>query len=157
MRYTGRGMDDATRTRLETVVGRLVERLGENLLGIALFGSRARGDGGPESDLDVFVVVRSPESRHGVPLTPPPLPSGPAVSLCVVAEREFLADVAPIDLDLALDGRVLWERDGFLGRHLARLRELIDEAGLYRTPKLFWRWKVPPCRDWSIDWQGVRK
>ena len=33
--------------------------LGENLVSLRLFGSRARGEGTPESDLDVLVLVRS--------------------------------------------------------------------------------------------------
>jgi len=35
----------------------LVEHLGERLVGLTLFGSYARGEAGPESDVDVAVVL----------------------------------------------------------------------------------------------------
>ena len=50
---------------------RLASLLGDDLLRVSLFGSRARGDGGPRSDYDLMVVLRraSGENRdlvHGL-------------------------------------------------------------------------------------------
>lgn len=42
---------------LDEFVTRLQERLNGDLLSVTLFGSRARAEGGPDSDLDVLVVV----------------------------------------------------------------------------------------------------
>jgi predicted nucleotidyltransferase len=42
--------------RFKTAVEAL---LGDNLVSLRLFGSRARGEGTPESDLDVLVLVRT--------------------------------------------------------------------------------------------------
>jgi predicted nucleotidyltransferase len=42
---------------LREFVTQLQERLDGGLLSVTLFGSRARGTGGPDSDLDVLVVV----------------------------------------------------------------------------------------------------
>lgn len=42
---------------LSEFVAQLQERLNGGLLSVTLFGSRARGMGGPDSDLDVLVVV----------------------------------------------------------------------------------------------------
>ncbi len=42
---------------LSEFVAQLQDRLNGNLLSVTLFGSRARGMGGPDSDLDVLVVV----------------------------------------------------------------------------------------------------
>jgi predicted nucleotidyltransferase len=44
---------------LETFVDRLKEREGDNLLKIILFGSVARGDSRPFSDIDVFVLIKN--------------------------------------------------------------------------------------------------
>lgn len=46
------------RGALQALVERLQQRYGDNLLRVALFGSKARGDFDDESDLDVLVVVR---------------------------------------------------------------------------------------------------
>jgi predicted nucleotidyltransferase len=42
---------------LREFVAQLQDRLNGGLLSVTLFGSRARGLGGPDSDLDVLVVV----------------------------------------------------------------------------------------------------
>jgi predicted nucleotidyltransferase len=42
---------------LSEFVAQLQEKLNGGLLSVTLFGSRARGTGGPDSDLDVLVVV----------------------------------------------------------------------------------------------------
>lgn len=154
-------MDNGTARRLNAARERIVAHFGERLVGLALFGSHARGDAKSDSDLDLFVVAggldANPMSRD-VPLYEPPLPTGPPLALLLRTPEEFLADVAPLDLDLALDARVLFERDGFLTRHLARLRELVSEADLVRGPNLLWTWRTPPSRrDWAITWEGVRK
>jgi len=43
---------------LESFKGDLQSLLGDNLLSLRLFGSRARGEGTEESDLDVLVLVK---------------------------------------------------------------------------------------------------
>ena len=60
------------RAALATLVERLRQRYGDDLLRVVLFGSKARSDS-DESDLDVLVVVRMPDDdhwRHGLPLYP---------------------------------------------------------------------------------------
>jgi predicted nucleotidyltransferase len=49
----------AERQALASVKTALKTLLGENLVSLRLFGSRARGEGTPESDLDVLVLVRT--------------------------------------------------------------------------------------------------
>ena len=52
-------IDDA---KMLEIVGRLVEAVNPDR--IILFGSRARGDAGPDSDLDLLIVKDSDVPRH---------------------------------------------------------------------------------------------
>jgi predicted nucleotidyltransferase len=145
----------------EDLAERYRRAFGDRLHGLAAFGSRARGTAGPESDHDILLVAeglsRNPLERSaevGEPL------SGLGLVPVQVTARtpaEFLADITPLHLDLAVDAVVLFERDGFLSRHLGRVRERIAEAGLERGPDLFWRWRQPPGPGWAICWDGVRR
>ena len=54
--------EDAAAELLEEIVASHRSRLGENLVGIYLHGSRAIGDHGPSSDIDYLVVVERPLS-----------------------------------------------------------------------------------------------
>jgi predicted nucleotidyltransferase len=44
--------------------GKTLAELADDPVKIVLFGSRARGDSGPESDYDFLVVERDPKNRH---------------------------------------------------------------------------------------------
>ncbi len=44
-------------------VAELRKRYGSRIVNVWLFGSRARGEGGPESDLDLLVVVNGDERQ----------------------------------------------------------------------------------------------
>jgi predicted nucleotidyltransferase len=73
----------------------LVSRFGNRVLGIRLFGSRARGDANEESDADVCVVVRDltePERGLAIDLAfeawADSARSGPLLSPLVWSERE---------------------------------------------------------------------
>jgi predicted nucleotidyltransferase len=56
---------DDERLALRDLVSWLRERFGTRLKEAALFGSRARGEGDEDSDLDVLVVVDDLESHEG--------------------------------------------------------------------------------------------
>lgn len=51
-------LSDVEQRALSEFVTQLQGRLNRDLLSVILFGSRARGGGGPDSDLDVLVVVK---------------------------------------------------------------------------------------------------
>jgi len=53
-----RALTSTEREALTRFKGALVPLLGDDLVSVRLFGSRARGDGTSESDLDVLVVLR---------------------------------------------------------------------------------------------------
>ena len=48
--------------KLDEIIRRLVEAVDPDR--IIMFGSRARGDARPDSDLDLLIVKDSPEPRH---------------------------------------------------------------------------------------------
>ena len=52
------------RRALAELVDRLRQRYGDDLLRVVLFGSKARGDFDAESDLDVLIVARIPDSEY---------------------------------------------------------------------------------------------
>ena len=54
-------LDTRDQAALDDVVARLVRRYGRQLVEVTLFGSKARGDAGPESDLDLLIVIRGAE------------------------------------------------------------------------------------------------
>ena len=84
----GEGLRHLNKREREVVrafVRELREKLGDELVSVRLFGSKARGDFHPDSDIDIFVLVRekTPKVRsrlaeiaasydveYGLPLTP---------------------------------------------------------------------------------------
>jgi predicted nucleotidyltransferase len=62
--------DEVVRS-LQRDVAALEQRFGADLVSVVLFGSRARGDAKPGSDIDVLVVVRglpgALRRRHALP------------------------------------------------------------------------------------------
>jgi len=54
----------AEQAALAALVDCLRQRYGDDLVRVALFGSKARGDFDAESDLDVLVVVRMPDEDY---------------------------------------------------------------------------------------------
>jgi hypothetical protein len=127
---------------------------------IALFGSVARGQARPDSDLDLYVVTRRPSLgdsrlhgmwgrieaspeyqalvRAGYQPTPSPIP-------------HTVADLARhpwILLDITHHGVVLHDPESVLGRELAAVRRRMAELGSKRVelPDGSWYWDLKP--DW---------
>lgn len=50
-------LSEGVRAALRDLRGRLEERFGARLAGMIVFGSYARGEAGPDSDVDVMVLV----------------------------------------------------------------------------------------------------
>jgi hypothetical protein len=96
-----------------------------------------------------MAAVRPPRKRD--------IRTDPDVSVRALTPAEYERDLIPLDLDIALDGRILADRSGYTAGRLALIRQRIEEAGTYRDERLFWRWRrVPTVANWAIDWDGVR-
>lgn len=147
---------------MKEVVVALQEHLGASLRGLALFGSRARGDARPESDWDLLLVA------DGLPAAPlersrmlrSALPARWCGRAAIIAKtpQEFETEFPAYYLDMAVDGQMLHDSDGYLEDRLNRIRQRMREAGLQRRKLVngfVWTWQTPPRGPWRIDWEGV--
>lgn len=147
----------------ESIVSGLREGLGDELVAAVLFGSRARGEAREGSDWDFLVVARDLPKRtlersFRLKKMVPPLHRGEA-SLLAKTPEEFTAGLPDLYLDIALDGVVFYDTDGYMTERLEFLRTLIRRKGLRREKEgrnLIWRWEQPPGPDWSLEWEESR-
>lgn len=118
----------------ERFAGDLLRAWGDDVRGVALFGSRVRGAHRPESDLDVLVVAdRFPASRPDrFRAIRPHLEGRPALlryGTFLLLPTTTAGVIQPFTLGL-LDGcRILFERDRFLTNLLDRTRRRLEELG----------------------------
>jgi predicted nucleotidyltransferase len=145
-------------TLQRTVAGILRVYSGE-VVAVALFGSAARGTDGPESDLDLLVVVEhrttSPiedartRARVGRFSTDVRMEEWDLnrhfhqVQL-VLVDRSDLLRPGPMFLDLPKDARVLWDPSGMLRTGLRRFATRLRRAGAHRvhSRRLGTYWKL---------------
>jgi predicted nucleotidyltransferase len=100
--------------KVQTVLAELRRRLeqlyGVRLVKLVLFGSQARGDAAPDSDIDVLVVLRGPvepsrEIHRASPVTASVSLDNDVVISCVyVSEERYNADRGPLLLNVRADG-----------------------------------------------------
>lgn len=153
------------RERVEDACGQAVavwrDLFGDALVAAALFGSAARDPDGPWNDLDFYLVahgadreaqaraIRSLAERIEDP-----------ISVLSCTPEYFDRDVSPLQCDLALDARVLVDSEEWMASRLARLRRILDEAGMYREDlgrgSFAWLFRDPPHGPWTLDWNGFR-
>ncbi len=152
----------ASKHILEQAVSALRTALGDRLNAVVLFGSRARGDAREDSDWDLLIIAEDlPEDplercRYLKQL----LPSGcrGAVALIPRTPKAFEDHLPSLYLDIALDGRILYDPTGYAAERLTHLRRLIEQAGLYReqTPAGdVWKWKKQPRGPWVMTWEKI--
>lgn len=146
---------------LREVVEALYQGLGNNLVAIVLFGSRARGEATEVSDWDLLVLAHdlpaSPLQRHIQLTTLLPVKWRGQAAILARTPTEFESHLSSLMLDLALDGIVLYDPEGYATQRLAALKQLIANRGLYREQvgrDLIWKWERFPGSNWSLDVEG---
>jgi len=142
------------------VVAEYRAALGDDLVAIALFGSVARGQARPESDLDLYVVTRRP-SLGDSRLRPMwgRIEASPEYQALVTAGYRPTPSPVPhtvdeltrhpwILLDIAHHGAVLYDPESVLDRELCAVRQRMAELGTRRIelPDGSWYWDLKP--DW---------
>ena len=149
----------------KSIVEFLYQKLGEDLIAVALFGSCARGDFHAGSDIDLLVIAQNLPANRVDRL----MFLNDIIISCHVRKwpgfvaktrKEFMSDFPALYLDFGLDAKVLYDSHGFLRQCLERIREITAEAGLYRVSTAHgfsWRWKKRPKRGWEITWEGYRE
>jgi len=138
-----------------------VSSLSNRLLAVVLFGSRARGEATEDSDWDLLVIAEGLPAklfeRHLYLRRMLPSTCRGSLSILAKTPRQFEAGVSSLYLDIALDGRILYDPGGYASERLGRLRELMGKLGLRRerTPEGYdWRWETPPASSWSLSWEA---
>lgn len=146
---------------IEKLLIELKEKFGSNFLACALFGSVARGEGRPESDLDFLIVFKNKSTElekeiirllvdadawlekqilfsKGIYAHP---------SVILRTEKELREDPL-IMLDVADHGITLYDREKVLERLLSLLRSRLKELKSKKVllPDGTWYWDLKP--DW---------
>lgn len=153
------GLNRTLRRIAEQYALALEEDLGEALRAVVLFGSVARGEAGPGSDIDILIVADR--------LAPSRLARQAAVARAdaeiepelerlrregvwtdvrpILKTPEEAAHATPLYLDMVEDAVLLVDRDGFFAGVLARLRESLRRLGARRVRQDgFWYWDLKP-------------
>ena len=119
------------------VVRRAISVLGDSLIGVVAFGSWARGEDSPESDLDVLVIAdESTEISRALYRRWDAEPGlgwhGYRVSPHFVRLASEGGPISGFWAEVAMDGLVLFEKTWAVSRNLSGLRRQILEGEIAR-------------------------
>lgn len=133
------------------------EALGDQIVSVALFGSVARGQAGPGSDIDLFVVLQEAHSgmlsRRRL-LDPVRQSLTPELEMFwkqgiyvdfveVIRTRSEARKFHPLYLDMSREAILLYDRDRFLETLLAMLKKQLERDGAERKIMgNFWYWDL---------------
>jgi predicted nucleotidyltransferase len=143
-----------SRTGKSELTQALRTALGDDLDAVVLFGSRARGDAGADSDWDVLVIADGlPDNPfHRRMLLKQRLPSEwrGALALVIYAPDEFSRHVSSLLLSIAEDGAILYDRDGLAAQRLGYLRKELRSSGVVRERTAAGEvWRGMPVQVWD--------
>ena len=114
---------------LAELVSRAASLAGRDLIGVAVFGSWARGNPTANSDIDALVVVEPGFALTRAAYRPwdadPPTVEGREVDAHIVRLPEMGSRVTGLWAEVAIDGLVVFERGLRLSSYLAAVRRSI--------------------------------
>ncbi len=124
------------------LVRAFLEVFGGNLVSLVLYGSYARGDQRPDSDVDLLVILEKlPEDRFQLHreldraeevlkrlLGGVQIPISP-----IVLDVERASKLRPLYLDMVEDAVILYDKGGFFRGVLERLSRRLEELGARRV------------------------
>ncbi|MBC7216795.1 MAG: nucleotidyltransferase domain-containing protein [Candidatus Caldatribacterium sp.] len=136
---------------LEEMVALLREglkKLPMKVVAAALFGSWARGEKTRDSDVDVLVVADALCDRwhrrgKDIARIKEELLTDFPLDILLLTRDECVANFRnhnPLFLDIATEGIVLYDTDGFLARLIEETREYIAKRGIQKLPG---GWRFP--------------
>lgn len=149
------------RPLLDRFVSLVQGALGNQVISIVLYGSVARGKAGPESDIDVLLVVEDASPAYWQRLEPllPILRQlrkescwreiesrgcFPSMSVLVLS-REEADQNRNLYLDMIEEARILVDRDGFFQERLNVLRRRLQALGARKVQRDGqWYWDLKP-------------
>lgn len=150
----------ADRDLLNQILIALQATLGDDLLAVVLYGSRAKGEAHVQSDWDLLLIAEKlpekPLARHFFLKRALPAACRGAVSLVAKTPVEFESRVPPLFLDIALDGIILYDPKGYAAARLEKLKNLIATSGLHRLRSKdgdVWKFDKPHSEPWSLSWE----
>jgi predicted nucleotidyltransferase len=139
-----------------SLLRRIRQRFAEELVGIILFGSTARGDTTEASDVDLLLVL-APGSvlsrelyRRWDALSIPSEPAEGVISPQFAVLPQEISDAGGLWYEVALEGIVLWERDWVVSSALRRIRAAMADGRLRRSTvhgSPYWVRNFEPAHD----------
>lgn len=156
-------LDETTRWYVERLGLALRSRLGDGLVSLVVYGSRARGTHRDDSDIDVLIVIKGlPPDRAGRHALLQPIKQAvdrehaatwgrlaPHLAY-IVKTPEEASHHAPLYLDMTEDAVLVWDRDGFFAGVLDGLRRRMAELGSRRVwLDDGWYWILKPDMRWG--------
>jgi uncharacterized protein len=138
---------------------------GQRLVAVVLYGSVARGDATPESDVDLLIVAAelppSPRARNRIlveleeeflpALLAPIHRQGRTIEVSTrIKTPDEAEQFTPLYLDLTEDAVILYDRGDFFQNIMDRLRQRLVELGAQRLQQGTVRyWKLKPNYRWG--------
>jgi len=139
-------INEPYKSLLKSLMELLHKSLRDNLVSVVVYGSVARGSARKDGDIDILIVAENlPKSRMErqrmfleiesslEPLINELWDRGFYVDFSpLILSREEASKIRPIYLDMVEDAIILYDKEGFFGNILERLKRRLKELGARR-------------------------